>query len=263
MWNHLDTGAYEGLLAETTTIRGHGNHPIRAYWARPLGSGPYCGLVLVHHAPGWDEFYRETARRFAQHGYSVVCPDLYSRFGTGAPDDVAAVARAKGGPTDDAVVGDLTGAIEYLQSSSTASGKVGIAGSCSGGRHALLTACRSGGLDAAIDLWGGSVIAPPDRLTPQRPVAPIDYTIDLSCPLLGIFGNDDHNPTRDQVDEHEAELKRHGKVYEFHRYDGAGHGFIYYHTSMYRQEQAMDAWSKMFEFLDRHLGAERSSASAR
>ena len=42
---------------------------------------------------GWDEFYRETARRFAQHGFQTLCPDLYCRFGHGTPDDVTATAR--------------------------------------------------------------------------------------------------------------------------------------------------------------------------
>jgi len=28
-----------------------------------------------------------------------------------------------------------------------------------------------------------------DELTPNQPVAPIDYTKDLSCPMLGLFGN--------------------------------------------------------------------------
>ena len=51
---------------------------------------------------------------------------------------------------------------------------------------------------------------------------PIDYTADLTAPLLGLFGNDDTHPSPEQVDLHEAELKRHGKDYEFHRYDGAG-----------------------------------------
>ena len=72
----------------------------------------------------------------------------------------------------------------------------------------------------------GRVIATPDQLTGQQPVAPIEYTADISCPVLGIFGNDDQSPTRGDVDETEAELKRHGKNYEFHRYDGAGHGFV-------------------------------------
>src|SRR5687768_18336579 len=52
-------------------------------------------------------------------------------------------------------------------------------------------------------------------------VAPIVYTEKMSCPLLGIFGNDDKNPNRDQVNRTEAELKKYGKSYEFHRYDGA------------------------------------------
>jgi carboxymethylenebutenolidase len=55
------------------------------------------------------------------------------------------------------------------------------------------------------------------------------------------------------VDQHEAELERHGKTFEFYRYDGAGHGFFYYHTPMYRPEQAMDGWDKVFSFFGRHL----------
>jgi carboxymethylenebutenolidase len=52
------------------------------------------GIVAVHHLPGWDEFYREFCERLARHGYSVICPDLYDRFGHGTPDDVAAKVRA-------------------------------------------------------------------------------------------------------------------------------------------------------------------------
>jgi len=72
-------------------------------------------------------------------------------------------------------------------------------------------------------------------------------------PLLGIFGNEDANPDVEQVNKTEQELKRHGKEYEFHRYDGAGHGFTYYHTPAYRQEQAMDAWDKIFRFFSDRL----------
>ena len=49
------------------------------------------------------------------------------------------------------------------------------------------------------------------------------------------------------------ELKKHGKTYEFHRYDGAGHGFNYWHRPLYRPEQAMDAWGKVFAFFGKHL----------
>ena len=101
-------------------------------------------------------------------------------------------------------------------------------GTCSGGRHGFLAACRLKGFDGLVECWGGGVVQKPDELTPKRPVAPIDYTKDLSCPMIGIFGNDDKSPSPDQVNLHEAELKKHDKKYEFHRYDGAGHGFFYY-----------------------------------
>jgi carboxymethylenebutenolidase len=133
--------------------------------------------------------------------------------------------------------------------------KVGIFGTCSGGRHAYLTACRVPGFDAIVDCWGGRVVMSPDQLNDKFPVAPIDYTEDLSCPILGVFGNDDRNPTPEHVDQLEAELKKHGKDYEFHRYDGAGHGFFYYNYATYRQEQAMDGWQKVFAFLEKHLSS--------
>ena len=72
--------------------------------------------------PGWDEFYRETARRFADHGYLAISPNLYSRFGDGDPPDVAAKVRSEGGVPDDCVMADLEAAMQYLKAlpSSTA-----------------------------------------------------------------------------------------------------------------------------------------------
>ncbi|HLE91135.1 MAG TPA: dienelactone hydrolase family protein, partial [Anaerolineales bacterium] len=81
----------------------------------------------------------------------------------------------------------------------------------------------------------------------------IDYTKDLPCPILGLFGEEDSSPSPEQVAQHEAELRKHGKPYEFHMYPGAGHGFFYYHRPNYRQEQAVDGWQKNFAFLDKYL----------
>ena len=92
------------------------------------------------------------------------------------------------------------------------------------------------------------------ELTPQTPTAPIDYTASLSCPVLGLFGEEDASPSPEQVALHEEALKRHGKEYEFHMYAGAGHGFFYYDRAVYCQEQAVDGWRKIFVFLAKHLG---------
>lgn len=250
----ITTDMYEGMLAETIVIPGANGDLINAYLARPLGPGPYPGMVIVHHIPGWDEWYRETTRRFAHHGYIALSPNLYFRAGHGAPEDVAAAVRAQGGVSDEQAVGDMAGALRYLRALPNLNGKVGIFGTCSGGRHAYLAACRVPGFNAVVDCWGGRVVMPPEALTPKTPVAPIDYTQDLGCPLLGLFGADDHSPTRQQVDQHEAELQKHGKAYEFHLYEGAGHGFFYYEWPSYRQQQAVDGWRKIWDFLARHLG---------
>lgn len=253
MWNQLNTAAYEGMLAETVSIHRPAGNPVRAYFSRPMGAGPYPGIVLVPHMPGWDEWCRETARRFSQHGYMVLCPDIYRQFGDGTPSEVSTAMREAGGVPDSDVMDDCRDAAAHLRALPHSNGKVGVIGMCSGGRHAFLAACTVDGFDAAVDCWGGGVIASPEELTPARPVAPIDYTAQLACPLLGIFGNEDRSPTAEQVDLHEEELKKHRKDYEFHRYDSAGHGFWYYHTEMYRPTQAMDSWGKTFDFFARHL----------
>jgi carboxymethylenebutenolidase len=247
------TDRYEGMLAETVTHPGADGDVIQAYFARPLGPGPFPGMVVIHHAPGWDEWYREATRKFAHHGYAAVSPNLYHRHGHGTPEDVAAKARGAGGVSDDQVVGDLTGAVEYLRSQLYLNGRVGVFGTCSGGRHSFLAACRVPGLDACVDCWGGRVVMAEADLSPRQPVAPIDYTKDLACPLLGLFGEEDRNPTPEQVALHEQELKKYGKNYEFHMYPKAGHGFFYYDRSAYRQEQAVDGWKKVFAFLETYL----------
>ncbi len=206
MWNQLRTDAYESMMAETIPLKGYNGDIINAYATRPLGPGPFAGIVLVHHMPGWDEFYREFARRFSQHGYIVVCPNLYCRAGHGTPDDVTAIVRADGGVADDSVVGDCEAAMNYIKALPSSNGKVGIIGTCSGGRHAYLTACRAPGFDGIVDCWGGAVVMAPDQLTAKRPVAPIDCTKALPCPILGLFGNDDKGPSPEQVNQHEEEL---------------------------------------------------------
>ena len=85
-------------------------------------------------------------------------------------------------------------------------------------------------------------------------MAPIDLADNIKCPILGLFGNDDENPNKDHVNRLEAVLKKLGKDYSFHRYDGAAHAFFNAARVAYRPEQAADGWSKVFDFFHKHLG---------
>jgi len=248
--------AYRNMVAETVRFRGHNGDVGEAYYARPSDPGRYGGVVLIHHMPGWDEWITEATRKLAHHGFATIAPHLFFREGPGSPDDLAAKARAKGGVPDDQVMGDVAGVMAFLRARPEASGKVGVMGFCSGGRHAYLAACRLAGVDALVDCWGGRVVVDdPQDLTPARPVAPIDLTEGIKCPVLGLFGNDDQNPSPDHVNRTEATLKRLGKSYEFYRYDGAGHAFFAAYRPSYRVEQAVDGWNKVLAFLAKHVGA--------
>jgi carboxymethylenebutenolidase len=251
----VTTDAYEGMIAETVVVTGDGGDRIHAYLARPTGPGPFPAILLLHHMPGWGEWYRETTRRFAHRGYLALSPDLYCREGHGEADDVAARVRAEGGVPDEQVVGDARGCIDLIRSMPNATGKVGLFGTCSGGRHAYLVGCRVPDVDAVINCWGGRVVVDADELTDKQPVAPVDFTASLAAPVLGLFGNDDRSPSPAQVDALEAALVAHDKDYEFHRYDGAGHGFFYDHRpASFRAEAAQDGWARIWSFLARTLG---------
>src|SRR3984893_1077181 len=165
---------YQGLQAETIAFRGHNGDTGEAYYARPTRAGKFPGVVVIHHMPGWDEWIMEVVRKFAHHCFAARSHHLYFREGSESPDDLGARVRAAGGVADAQVVGDTAGAMAYLRAQANATGKVGIIGFCSGGRHTYLAACSLSGIDAAVDCWGGNVIVDnPKLLNAKRPVAPI------------------------------------------------------------------------------------------
>jgi carboxymethylenebutenolidase len=240
------------LIAETVELKGQGGFPIRAYVARPAGDGPFPGVLVAHHMPGWDEWSFEVTRRFAHNGYAAICPNVQERVPDLPREQRTQYLRERGGLSDEEMLGDLQAGLDYLLSREYQVGRTGVIGFCSGGRVAYMVGCRLD-VHAAVDCWGGNVIVSPEALTPSQPQAVINMTPDLKCPLLGIFGNDDRNPDVAQVNNTEVELKKHGKQYEFHRYDGAGHAFFTWERSAHRPEQAADSWQKIFAFYEKHL----------
>jgi carboxymethylenebutenolidase len=245
---------YESQLAETVNIRGHEGDQIDAYAARPLGAGPFPGVVVIHHMPGWDVPSKEIARRFAHHGYAAILPNLHFREGKATPEENSASIRTAGGMPDERTMGDVQAAIDYLRALPYHNGKVGIIGYCSGGRQAYLAGCALKGVDAVVSCYGGGVVAKPEELNARQPVAPVDLTKDLQCPLLGLFGIEDTRPSPEDVKKTEEALKKYGKEYEFHTYENAGHAFFAVDRPQYRVHAAQDGWKKLFAFFGKHLG---------
>ena len=246
----------DALLAETIMITGHNGDTIEAYSARALDESPRGGVVVIHHMPGYDAQTKEIARNFAYHGYNAVVPNLYWREGGPgvSPDDAAAAARAKGGVPDERLVGDVAGAMAYLKSLTNSNGKVGTIGYCSGGRQSFLAAV-SLDLDAAVDCYGAFIVGEIPEGMPLKVTPIVDKTPSLSCPLLGLFGEEDSYPSPAQVVELEEALKANDKTYEFHSYPNAGHAFFAVNRPAYRVEAANDGWEKIFAFYGKYLSA--------
>ncbi|MDQ2748622.1 MAG: dienelactone hydrolase family protein [Actinomycetota bacterium] len=244
----------DALTAHTIRMAGHDGDEIEAYLARPDGAVPRGGVVVIHHMPGYDRATKEITRRFAELGFDAICPNLYWREAPGAaPDDAAAAARANGGVPDERLVGDVGGAAQYLRGLPTSNGKVGVIGYCSGGRQSVLASCHLD-LDAAVDCYGAFVTGTPPEGFPMRSNI-VDQLPSLRAPLLGLFGAEDSYPSPEQVAELAAILTAHGKEFEFHSYEDAGHAFFAPDRPSYRVAAANDGWERIAAFYAARLGS--------
>jgi carboxymethylenebutenolidase len=244
----------DAMAAGTVWLTGHGGDDIEAYLAQPLDRSGFGSVVVLHHMPGYDEPSKEITRRFASRGYAAVMPNLHYRDAPGAsPDDAAAACRANGGVPDDRLVGDVSAAVSHLKALDGANGKAGVIGYCSGGRQSFLAACKLP-LDAAVDCYGAAIVRAPEGL-PIKMTPIVGLAGDLSCPLLGLFGEEDKYPTPEETAELSAELTRLGKEHEFHTYAGAGHSFFSVNRPSYRPEAASEGWERIWEFYGRLLAS--------
>jgi len=220
---------------------------MRVYVSTPEGSGSFAGVIVIQHAGGVDDFVRGMADRFAAEGFAAVSPDLYHREAPGSADDpMTRMGRLR----DRTVEVDVNAAVVHARSLPEIDGeRLGITGYCMGGRVTYLMAAKSDAFKAAVDCWGGHCLV----AWGDGP-APFDLTGDISCPVLGLFGEEDPNPNPDDVAKMDAEMTRLGVPHEFHSYAGAGHAFMNESRPSYREEAAKDAWKRTIDWFKRHLG---------
>jgi carboxymethylenebutenolidase len=233
-----------------------GGNPMPVLVFLPLeagaGQAPVPGVVVAQHLPvahaglEGDAFTIDVGEKLAAAGYACAIPWLFHWW----PAD-ADVAVKREQYRDDNAVEDLRAAGEVLAGLGRVDAeRMSILGHCWGGRIALLGACHDLGYKAAVMLYGGRLRQGLGEGAPP----PIEMVDRIRCPVLGIFGNEDQNPSPADVDDLDAALTAAGVAHEFHRYDGAGHGFqTFDNPERYRPEAAKDAWQKIVAFLKRTL----------
>ena len=225
-----------------------GDSNMRMHISIPEGDGPFPALVLMQHQGGVDEFMTSMTARFAEAGYVALAPDLYHRDGPDCQDD-GPTRRAR--LADRRIIADVDTSIAYLQRHNAVDGqRVGIVGFCMGGRLVFLMAAVNASLKAAVAYYAGNTFRAWGRDLPT----PFERIVDLHCPLLGHFGDDDKNPSPEDREKLAAELKKHNKAFEFHNYPNAGHAFMDHTKESYRKAADEASWPRTMAFLEKQLG---------
>jgi carboxymethylenebutenolidase len=218
---------------------------MRVYLSLPDGTGPFPGIVIIHNQGGINDILHLPAE-LARVGYAAVAPDMYYRDGIDCRDP-APTRRAR--LRDSSVITDVNATVDFFKGQQGVDGaRLGILGFCMGGRVTYLMAAANPSFKAAVMYYGGGIF----RCWGDGP-SPFERTAEIHCPIMGHFGEEDENPSAEDVQKLAVELTAHGKVYEFHSYTGAGHAFMNKSRDTYRQHAADLSWPRTIGFFTKHL----------
>jgi carboxymethylenebutenolidase len=220
--------------------------------AAPEGAGRRPAVVLIHERYGIVEHQRLLAERLAADGYVACLPDLFHRFD--GDRDALAKGDARCDMRDDEALADLDETLAFLREQTYVSGDdIGIIGVCQSGRQPLLFAALRHEVASIVVAYGGvgrNEWAPSE----SHPASVADFIAKLECPVLGLFGEEDHVVAVEEVSRFRDELERARKSYRIRIYGGAPHGWL--NDTMpgrYRPEQAEAAWAELLRFLGETL----------
>ena len=226
---------------EYVDVKGADGKPIRTWVVYPERKDKAGVVIVIHEIFGLSDWIRGVADQLAREGFIAVAPDLISGHGPGgggtesAPsrDDVVALVRAV---TPAEATARLDAVRAHAIKLPAASGKSATIGFCWGGARSFAYAADQPALDAAVVYYGTS----PEAADLAR----------VKAPVLGHYGGDDARVNA-TIAPAEAEMKKLGRTYEPHVYDGAGHGFLRAQSGReganYKATQ--QAWSRTIAFL--------------
>jgi carboxymethylenebutenolidase len=222
---------------------------IGAVRALPRFKGKRPAVIILHERYGIDQHTKDLTVKLAQAGFVGLAPDLFHRF----DGDRKALQKGKVRVDlrDDEALDDLNEAVDYLKRlDAVDDARIGIIGVCQTGRQPLLLAANRTDIAGVVVLYGA--IGGKEWLGNElRPTPVEDLIKQVSCPVLGVFGEADHIISVDDVIKFRGCLEQGKKNYHVRLYRDAPHGWL--NDTMpgrYRKEAAKDAWSLMMSFLE-------------
>jgi carboxymethylenebutenolidase len=231
-------GEFVNVVAEGT--------PVRTWVVYPERKDKAPVVVVIHEIFGLSDWIRAVADQLAAEGFIAVAPDLLSSKGPGGGGTDAFATRddavkAVSGLARSEVIARLNAVRSYalaLPSARAASATVGF---CWGGSTSFAYAVAQPLLHAAVVYYG----TPPEDLATLAAV---------KAPVLGLYGGDDARVDA-TIEATQAAMRKYGKSYEPHVFEGAGHGFLRAQAGQNgaNLRAAEQAWPMTVAFLRRHL----------
>jgi carboxymethylenebutenolidase len=214
-----------------------------------------AGVVLViHDIFGMRDLARALGDQLAQDGFIAIVPDFLSgkgpngggaeSLGTGVNQAISSLS-----PAD--VVARLNAAMEYGRKLPSSNGKTGVVGFCWGGSQSFNYAAAQPNLDAAVVFYGQA----PGTSTNDATADSVATSLaNLKAPVLGMYAGND-NRIDSTIPVTEAAMKKLGKPYETHVFEGAGHGFVFAQAGQNgaNLKATQDAWPLVLQFYRAHL----------
>ncbi|MBE9117008.1 dienelactone hydrolase family protein [Lusitaniella coriacea LEGE 07157] len=243
------------LKVDTANVKVQsGDIEIDAYLATPSLEGSYPGIVVIQEIFGVNDHIRDVTRRLAREGYCAIAPAIYQRqapgFETGyTPEDIKIGRQYKVQTKASELLDDVRGAINYLKTlDRVKKDRFGCIGFCFGGHVAYLAATLPD-IAATASFYGAGIAT----LTPGGGEPTITRTSAIQGTLYAFFGMEDASIPPEEVNQIEAELKKHDIPHQLFRYPDAGHGFFCDRRASYHEEAAVDAWRKVLQLFAEQL----------
>lgn len=223
-----------------------GRTAIRTWIVYPERKDRAGVVLLIHEIYGLSDWMRGVADQLAKDGFIAVAPDLVSGLGpngggtesAASRDDVVKLVR---GLTPQDANSRIDAVREWALALPSANGKFATIGFCWGGGRSFAYAAARPRLDGAVVYYGPS----PDAAALAT----------IEAPVLGHYGGDDARVNA-TIPPAEAEMKRLGRTYEPHVYEGAGHGFLRQQDGRegVNRKATEESWPRTVAFLKQRLG---------
>ncbi len=231
--NNSDIFALGDYTTESEIIQYFGN--IEGYLAKPILSGDYPGIVMIHEWWGLNENIKVMADKLASHGYIVLAVDLYD--GQVATSSEQARQLISSYNLDQGLQ-NMSSATSYLDDNFS-SEKIASIGWCFGGGQSLNLALHNQ-MDATV-IYYGSLVTDSQELS------------SITWPVLGIFAELDKGITVDTVKSFESTLNELKIENQITIYPSVDHAFANPSGERYAPEESKDAWNQTIVFLESNL----------